>query len=909
MLRDNKSFLSSITAKSGNSSVREQPAKDEYHIVEIEKEINNCEQTCRTMCADLEHSPLTSRYVAEINRIWDLLNKSHNNSKKLVDIIKDQILTIANTNVKLTVASEASKGEQKNIDKLTQEVQRALRMVDTAHTREQVAQETIENLRQQINRLHSELEAKSRHTDQEGDFSAMAKTKEAQAKERERMVNEILSLRERLSAALSYQEELERKNSSADLRISELQQELENQINEMSKESRFKERFEDEVHRARKELGAKENQIAILNEQTLELQVKVMQFQNTVKEMKAVSDKQVQTIENLNQRLIKAQDEYQREVGVVEDLKQMITVLNNQIKTNEEEIAKLVSEVAKTSTIQESFKKKLNKMEGKRNILEEQKAKVLMELQMVQRSLKEEKLRGNQDRRMLENVARERDIINKSLIKANSLVSEKERVAKLTDQAKLYLEHEIDNNNAEINRQVQHITSLEKEKDRHVADAVILTKKLEAAIEDNKLQQMALNDYRKKLTETEAKLSMKVAECENVRYELNTCCKNLNEAQEDITEYKHKAKVMTLQIEQLKEDIAGKEVQLMREQLALRKAHAEKEAMRVETMKVEHDLKEAKQQLTKLEADLISQLHIIREADAQRERDQKEIEQLTNARDIINAQLVRRNDELAMLREKTKTLQSSLDAGENHYSQRLEDIRILKLEIQKLSTEKDVLTRNLTNMADLRTEIHHLEKDMSKERLKARALEEELQNPLNIHRWRKLEGSDPSKYELLHKVKVQQRRILDQATALVEVEQKCVDLERRHAHLDQMLARYQHQQPERERAESCKQRLTQSEKKVKYLLGDLQMRMDQVNELKMELEKTNNEILSWKEKFYEQKKLIEKLKGKPVDKTISCIKPSKSANALEEKGKEELPPLPLKTRFMGGGFNISNSSI
>lgn len=51
-----------------------------------------------------------------------------------------------------------------------QEVQRALRMVDTAHTREQVAQETIENLRQQINRLHSEVEAKSRHSDQDGEL-------------------------------------------------------------------------------------------------------------------------------------------------------------------------------------------------------------------------------------------------------------------------------------------------------------------------------------------------------------------------------------------------------------------------------------------------------------------------------------------------------------------------------------------------------------------------------------------------------------------------------------------------------------------------------------------------------------------------------------------------------------------
>lgn len=55
----------------------------------------------------------------------------------------------------------------------------------------------------------------------------MAKTKEAQAKERDRMLNEISSLRERLNAALTYQEELEHKNSSADLRLMELQQELE----------------------------------------------------------------------------------------------------------------------------------------------------------------------------------------------------------------------------------------------------------------------------------------------------------------------------------------------------------------------------------------------------------------------------------------------------------------------------------------------------------------------------------------------------------------------------------------------------------------------------------------------------------------------------------------------------------
>lgn len=68
----------------------------------------------------------------------------------------------------------------------------------------------------------------------------MAKTKEAQAKERERMVSEISSLRERLNAAMSYQEELERKNSSADLRITELQQELEVRQSNTNRLSQFK---------------------------------------------------------------------------------------------------------------------------------------------------------------------------------------------------------------------------------------------------------------------------------------------------------------------------------------------------------------------------------------------------------------------------------------------------------------------------------------------------------------------------------------------------------------------------------------------------------------------------------------------------------------------------------------------
>lgn len=96
-------------------------------------------------------------------------------------------------------------------------------------------------------------------------------------------------------------------------------------------------------------------------------------------------------------------------------------------------------------------------------------------------------------------------------------------------------------------------------------------------------------------------------------------------------------------------------------------------------------------------------------------------------------------------------------SGEVHYGKRIEDIRILKLEIKRLFQEKDFLNKSIASMTDLKNEVFLLERELAQERLKCRALEEELQHPMNIHRWRKLEGSDPHIVELLHKIQILQK--------------------------------------------------------------------------------------------------------------------------------------------------------
>ena len=120
--------------------------------------------------------------------------------------------------------------------------------------------------------------------------------------------------------------------------------------------------------------------------------------------------------------------------------------------------------------------------------------------------------------------------------------------------------------------------------------------------------------------------------------------------------------------------------------------------------------------------------------------------------------------------EKIRIQTSALQKGEIQYRERLEDIRVLKLEIKKLRREKALLQSETQNVDGLKNEIFKLQKETLQERTKVKVLEEELESPMNVHRWRKLAGSDPSTYELIKKVQMLQRRLISKTEDVVEKE-------------------------------------------------------------------------------------------------------------------------------------------
>merc|ERR1711972_780357 len=120
---------------------------------------------------------------------------------------------------------------------------------------------------------------------------------------------------------------------------------------------------------------------------------------------------------------------------------------------------------------------------------------------------------------------------------------------------------------------------------------------------------------------------------------------------------------------------------------------------------------------------------------------------------------------------------------------RLEEIRRQKEFIAALRTELFSAQQQAESIDDLKKEVYHLQRELLQERTKVKALSEELENPMNVHRWRKLEGSDPAMYELIQKVRTLQKRLIAKTEDVVAKDLEIQEKERLHKDLQGILGK------------------------------------------------------------------------------------------------------------------------
>ncbi|XP_069681235.1 cilia- and flagella-associated protein 58-like [Periplaneta americana] len=507
--------------------------------------------------------------------------------------------------------------------------------------------------------------------------------------------------------------------------------------------------------------------------------------------------------------------------------------------------------------------------ENQRGILEKETKKFKAAIVQLEKDVDEAKCQAENYRNICRTLQRERKILNKYILKAKEEAHEQQT---LQDQARKTLENEIENLKSEIVKQRKTTSNLEKERDRYVLENKELSNKLGETSHKVKLKEEAIFDYEKKLIEAEKKFRLQQNSFEAVDRGRRAFSKQLIEAENEILEFKKKMKIMNQAEKQNKEVIAMKETQLMRDKIALQRSEKEKTLVKLELKKIKAEFKEIKEDNAVHNVKEIKLQKTIQDADEERQKLKKEMEQIMNEKNMLGTQLMRRNEELSLLNEKLRILESTLQKGEAQYQQRVEDVRLLKVEVKKLRQEKNIQSRSIVNMTDMRQEILHLQRDVTREKSKARALEEELQNPPNLHRWRILEGSDPTTYELIQKNQLLQKRLQALSQTVSEREGQLQESQKMCKKLQDLLSR----QPGPDvaiRLQQTQHALQDKDKKIKCLTSELNMYKAQASEYKSELEEVNEELKLVKNKYFVQKRREQKVKEREHKLILPPINP------------------------------------
>jgi chromosome segregation ATPase len=416
--------------------------------------------------------------------------------------------------------------------------------------------------------------------------------------------------------------------------------------------------------------------------------------------------------------------------------------------------------------------------------------------------------------------------------------------------------------------------------------------------------------YFDQILEWEKRMKAQQGMYESVRNERNSYSKTLVESQDELAEVRRKFKIMEHQTEQLKEEIGAKDAALVKESFEHQKVEKRNEQQEQRISRADKLLKANDDVIHKQDAEIQRLASMIRRTDEEALTQRKEYDQVINERDILGTQLIRRNDELALLYEKLNIMAATLRTGEGQYNARLNDIRLLRIKVRDLQRELALANSSNHGVEDIRRELFTTTRELLSEKIKVKALSGELENPLNVHRWRKLEGSDPATYEMVQKVQTLQKRLIAKTEEVVERDQLLVEKDKLYNEVKTMLAR----QPGPEVAEQLtvyQANLRKKSRQLKSMASELNMYQSQADEFKHEVERLSRELQDTKRKFYESKKrdqiMYEQSREMEYGNEDEFLNSGskRSSNLGRSQAQQQLALAhSATTRYAGGGFAI-----
>ncbi|XP_053954146.1 cilia- and flagella-associated protein 58 [Anastrepha ludens] len=720
---------------------------------------------------EVNHTYEASKIKKYVDLIFNLHRRFADEVKE-TSLLRPQVIRAEN---KLRLALELTANSEEAMEKLREALSKAWMESDASLLREQDTQERLQEVMIKCEGMESKEVKKQDNT---SEFGHLSKYKNIILRERDRLNGEVNDLEKRLQFQRYYSESLEYMNKNNEENIVKLSM-----------------------------------QVRQLETEKGNFEIKIRSLLNNLDDQKEINTRTALRFDAVNRELMETQRKLARKVAdfdqqkhALEKLRNDNIVNNRQILKNEEDIADLRKEVrenedlirtlrledkVKANTITQLTKKykkavqdhssissKLYKLNRLNHTLGEDITRLKNQINALEKDVLNSTYKFDELRRAKEHIQHERDALRSDIVKLNNQIADLKHTIMMQSIHIDGLQLDISKLNVKLDEMRLNVSKAEKERDEMAQEVETLHERIEYQQEQIQLKSNQVADLSEKLqqkhlTLINVKKQLEIAHSEKMglRRSLETCTQERDNFRVLQTKTNH-------QIQQLTAEIMVNQNKIANLNLQIERLNNEKKELQSELKNKENLLASVRRDLREIKTKNENLHKTIHEDGLKFMKMSQDLDETRKEKNLIGLQMVRRNDEIVVLRDKLCNTQAALDQGQTQYNQRVEDIRLLKMEIANLQTERDCLTRAIKSTADMREEIIRLQRSLNQERIKVRSLTEDAKTPTGVHRWRILKGEDPNRYQLLEKVQMLQRRNLKQEIHKEKIEQKLEETHR-----------------------------------------------------------------------------------------------------------------------------------
>ncbi|GBM73313.1 Cilia- and flagella-associated protein 58 [Araneus ventricosus] len=798
---------------------------------------------------ELRKNKIAENFENEFLEVLDVLKTAAQSRKQLLNKCQELTSEISLKGKALLEIEKKCKEGEKQSEQLKEELIKASKCIEKQGENEVQFKEKI-----------LELEAKLFNLENEQDSTIPEKEKafELEAERERKLLNSRIF---QLESDLKIKETTEMEIKSKLLETMEEMQKLEENMEalrvRLKQELARSQNIVQDRHSTEKEVRAKEGRIIELENTVANLKQKL---EETGKKINSYENRVVNHQQKINS-LQKLYHRTQEQAGIQTEEFRIIYAerdkLNLLLDRKDEDMkslnAKLVDAINdKESTLQrylnaqnqkQSFVAKCESLE--KQIVENE--KVIMRLKMQQ---------AQHDTEVL-SLIKEKELLAKNILKMESIIEKYSNDFKTNEKERITLHQDLKKAEQQIEKQSRVITCLEGLKTQLLNDVKDLTIKIEKLNSEICAHGDKEASMEAKIIELTSKLTQQKDISSGAIADRKVFCHQYKEMKENRDQLKQKIAVLDGYVNELNESQISQAEKITSWKKKWESLDLQTKNLVTKLAKEETDHAALKTNHKQLEEQIQTYLQTIVTKEKEIKSLQSKLNYVSEECMLLRSQIQQQKKEVISLEEKLNYSEIATAREQESYNTLKNGTKLLHLEILRLTGEKNALMCKVNDLEKLKQSFTYAKQELHHERYKNSALERAMQQPLNVHRWRLLKGTDPEKYELIENFQTVQKQLLRKSIEVEKKDKKITNMVKLVDHLKNMSSRKKYFEEKYIEKVNYNQLLKEKNEKIKALSFEINMNETYMSSYQAEISRLKEEVRKMKLKqFFREKRKI-----------------------------------------------------